>query len=148
MSIIAVNPLWRGAAATSAITTAKSFGTHTSVSGGADATTAVLPGGGFILLDMAVTPELAAEGLARDVVRAVQLARRRAGLGVPDRISLTIASTPAAREAMRTHQTLIATQTLATGGDLVGPTDLDSDPAAGEPAVAGEKEPIRIRIGA
>ena len=53
--------------------------------------TATLPGGGFILLDTAVTPELAAEGLARDVIRAVQQARRTAGLDVSDRIGLTIA---------------------------------------------------------
>ena len=49
---------------------------------------AMLPGGGFLILDTAVTPELAAEGLARDVVRAVQQARRDAGLAVSDRIAL------------------------------------------------------------
>src|SRR5690606_38306822 len=37
-----------------------------------------LPGGGFVVLDTVVTPELEAEGLARDVVRAVQEARRAA----------------------------------------------------------------------
>ena len=52
--------------------------------------TGMLPGGGFVVLDTAVTPELAAEGLARDLVRAVQQARRDAGLDVSDRISLTI----------------------------------------------------------
>ena len=51
---------------------------------------AMLPGGGFVILDTAVTPELAAEGLARDVVRAVQQARRDAGLEVSDRIALTL----------------------------------------------------------
>ena len=59
---------------------------ETVVADGAGAT-ATLPGGGFILLDTAVTPELAAEGLARDVIRAVQQARRTAGPGRvrPDR---------------------------------------------------------------
>ncbi len=47
----------------------------------------MLPGGGFLILDTAVTPELAAEGLARDVVRGVQQARREAGLDVSDRIA-------------------------------------------------------------
>ena len=44
-------------------------------------------GGGVVVLDTAVTPELAAEGLARDVIRVVQQARRDAGPGRlgPDR---------------------------------------------------------------
>ena len=50
----------------------------------------MLPGGGFVILDTAVTPELAAEGLARDVVRAVQKGRRDADLDVSDRIALSL----------------------------------------------------------
>ena len=62
------------------------------VAGSADGGTAtgVLRGGGFVVLDTEVTPELAAEGLARDLVRAVQQARRDARLDVSDRIALTI----------------------------------------------------------
>ena len=52
---------------------------------------APLPGGeGVVVLDTAVTPELAAEGLARDVVRVVQQARRDADLDVSDRIALVV----------------------------------------------------------
>ena len=52
--------------------------------------TSALPGNaGLIALDTRVTPELAAEGAARDVVRVVQQARRDAGLSVSDRIRLT-----------------------------------------------------------
>src|SRR5690554_1792731 len=48
---------------------------------------AELPGGsGLVVLDTRVTPELAAEGVARDLVRIVQQARRDAGLDVTDRI--------------------------------------------------------------
>jgi isoleucyl-tRNA synthetase len=118
----------------------------TEVSSGAGMTTAMLPGGGFILLDTTVTPELAAEGLARDVIRAVQQARRTAGLSVSDRISLTIAAAPAAAGAIRAHQKLIATETLATAMQLVDPAGLDSDPQAGQPAVVGGSESIRIRV--
>lgn len=51
---------------------------------------ALLPRGGFVLLDTATTPELEAEGLARDVIRAVQDARRAAGFEVSDRIALQL----------------------------------------------------------
>ena len=58
--------------------------------GGEDSATGMLPRGGFVVLDTALTPELEAEGVARDLVRAVQQARRDAGLEVSDRIALTI----------------------------------------------------------
>ena len=60
--------------------------------GGDDSATGMLPRGGFVVLDTALTPELEAEGVARDLVRAVQQARRDAGLEVSDRIVLTIAA--------------------------------------------------------
>jgi len=52
---------------------------------------ALLPAGGFVLLDTVVTPELAAEGLARDVIRAIQDTRKAAGFDVSDRIRLELA---------------------------------------------------------
>jgi isoleucyl-tRNA synthetase len=107
---------------------------------------AMLPGGGFIVLDTAVTPQLAAEGLARDVIRAVQQARRAAGLDVSDRISLVIAGSPAAREAMRAHEELIARETLATWVKLAGAADLDGDQAVGQPVPVGDGESVRIAI--
>jgi isoleucyl-tRNA synthetase len=75
---------------------------------------AFLAGGGFIVLDTVVTPELEAEGLARDVVRAVQQARKDAGLDVGDRIALTLSGDTAAIAAIETHRDLIAGETLAT----------------------------------
>lgn len=51
---------------------------------------ALLAGGGFVLLDTATTPELEAEGLARDIIRAVQDTRKAAGLDVSDRIRLDL----------------------------------------------------------
>jgi isoleucyl-tRNA synthetase len=51
---------------------------------------ALLPSGGFVLLDTTTTPELEAEGLARDVIRAVQDTRKAAGFDVSDRIRLQL----------------------------------------------------------
>jgi isoleucyl-tRNA synthetase len=58
------------------------------------------------------TPELEAEGLARDVVRAVQQARKDAGLDVGDRITLTMTADAAAVSAIETHRELIAGRPL------------------------------------
>ncbi len=51
---------------------------------------ALLSGGGFVLLDTTTTPQLEAEGLARDVIRAVQDTRKAAGFDVSDRIRLSL----------------------------------------------------------
>ncbi|WP_434969404.1 isoleucine--tRNA ligase [Microbacterium sp. bgisy207] len=51
---------------------------------------ALLGAGGFVLLDTTTTPELEAEGLARDVIRAVQDTRKSAGFEVSDRIRLRL----------------------------------------------------------
>jgi isoleucyl-tRNA synthetase len=90
------------------------------VAGSADEATAIglLPRGGFVVLDTTVTPELAAEGLARDLVRAVQQARRDADLEVSDRIALTIGGSDAVVAAARTHEALIAGETLATSYEV------------------------------
>ena len=50
--------------------------------------------GGVIALDTTPSPELEAEGTARDVIREVQNARKQAGLHVSDRIELGVATTP------------------------------------------------------
>ncbi len=94
------------------------YALETVASGGEDSATGLLPGGGFVVLDTAVTPALEAEGVARDLVRAVQQARRDAGLDVSDRIALTIAADPAAADAARTHAELIRRETLATSYDV------------------------------
>jgi len=78
-----------------------------------DSAIAFLSGSGFVVLDTHLTPELEAEGLARDVVRAVQQARKDAGLDVSDRIALTIAGDQEAITAVETYRELIAGETLA-----------------------------------
>jgi isoleucyl-tRNA synthetase len=80
----------------------------------AESAIAFLPDGGFIVLDTTMTPELEAEGVARDVVRAVQQARKDAGFEVSDRIALTMAADAATVAAIEAHRDLIASETLAT----------------------------------
>lgn len=82
------------------------------------AATGMLPSGGFVVLDTVVTPALAAEGLARDLVRAVQQARRDAGLEVTDRIALVVTGSAAVVAAARSHEPLVAGETLATSYDV------------------------------
>ncbi|MCW0213134.1 MAG: isoleucine--tRNA ligase [Pseudonocardia sp.] len=78
------------------------------------ASTSALPGNtGLVVLDTEVTPELAAEGTARDVVRAVQQARRDAGLDVSDRIDLVLDAPEPVLDAVRTHEKFVAGEVLA-----------------------------------
>jgi isoleucyl-tRNA synthetase len=85
----------------------------------------LLGDGGFVILDVRTTPELEAEGLARDVVRAVQESRKAAGLDVGDRIRLELTLDPTGAAAAEAHRDLIARETLATevriaAGDVTG----------------------------
>src|ERR1700759_2538191 len=73
-----------------------------------DSTSALPANPGLIALDLRVTPELAAEGTARDVVRIVQQARRDAGLAVSDRIRLDIGADGAVADAVRGPAGVIA----------------------------------------
>lgn len=79
-----------------------------------DSASAPLHGGaGVVVLDINVTPELEAEGLARDVIRAIQQARREAKLDVSDRISVTLGVDAGLKGQLDVHQDLIAGETLA-----------------------------------
>ena len=78
---------------------------------------AVLPGG-FLVLNIELTDELVAEGIARDTIRAIQQARKDAGLNVSDRINLTVSAPQETLEALRTHEELVTGETLAVSLDL------------------------------
>lgn len=80
---------------------------------------AFLPTAGFVVLDTVTTPELEAEGLGRDIIRAVQDTRRSAGLDVSDRIDLRVYFADA-REARNVQRFagMIADETLATTIDV------------------------------
>jgi isoleucyl-tRNA synthetase len=83
---------------------------------------------GLVRLDTEVTPELAAEGTARDVVRIVQQARRDAGLAVSDRIRLTVGAAGPLAASIAAHAEFIAAETLAVALD-VRPLDELTAPA-------------------
>ncbi|MEU0496342.1 isoleucine--tRNA ligase [Mycobacterium sp. NPDC006124] len=77
--------------------------------------TAALPdGAGLVVVDGTVTPELEAEGWAKDRVRELQDLRKSSGLDVSDRIALTMSVPQARVQWARTHADLIAAEVLAT----------------------------------
>jgi isoleucyl-tRNA synthetase len=103
---------------------------------------APLPGGeGVVVLDTAVTPELTAEGLARDAIRVVQLARRDAGLDVTDRVSVTVEAPPGVVAAISANHDFVAGEVLAN--DLTFGSVPAGEAFEGE---VGDGERIAVRV--
>ena len=100
----------------------------------------ILPGGGFVILNRIVTPELAAEGLARDVIRAIQQARKDAGFDVSDRIKTELSGDSFVMSAIATHEVLVKSETLTLELYL---TELDSLAA---PVPVGESQQVQIAV--
>jgi isoleucyl-tRNA synthetase len=65
-------------------------------------------------LALEIDEELRREGLAREIVRAIQNTRREAGLEVSDRIELALDGDQELLDAARAHESYIAGETLAT----------------------------------
>ncbi|NQX33474.1 isoleucine--tRNA ligase [Herbiconiux sp. VKM Ac-2851] len=93
---------------------------------------ALLPAGGFVLLDTTLTPALEAEGLARDVIRAVQSQRKSSNLLVTDRIRLTLKLDEDSRSSFAEFPELL---------ELVGREVL----AAGVPVLAEISDEERVK---
>jgi isoleucyl-tRNA synthetase len=66
-----------------------------------------------VALDLGLTDVLLREGLAREVVHAVQNARRDAGLQIADRIELTLGGDEVLLAAARAHEPYLAGEVLA-----------------------------------
>ena len=92
----------------------------------------ILPSGGFLILDGNVDAELAAEGLARDVVRAVQQARKDANFDVSDRIALTLTAAEDVLAAVETHAELVKSETLTLELKTIIGAELQNAVAVGE----------------
>ncbi|HEV3001716.1 MAG TPA: isoleucine--tRNA ligase [Solirubrobacteraceae bacterium] len=91
-----------------------------------------------VALDLTLDDGLRREGLAREVVHAVQNARKAAGLAVEDRIALRLGGDADLLEAARAHEAYVSGETLATQ------LSYDAD-GTGESAVIEGRE-LRIAL--
>ena len=93
-----------------------------------------------VAVDTVLTPELKAEGLAREVVRRVQNLRKEAGFDLDDRIVTTYQAEGELAEAIEAWLSLIAAETLSVelraGSPDDGATVLE-DQVAGHPLRLG-----------
>ena len=90
-------------------------------------------GGVTIALDTALTPELEAEGMAREIVSKVQNLRKENGLDVTDRIKLTITGDAEVIKAAQQHEGYIKNEVLAIEMSVTegcGEVDLNGHAAA------------------
>ena len=71
-------------------------------------------GDAIIILDTEITEDLAKEGIARDVIRQVQQARRDAELVVTDRIKIWLNGGETILDSVKTFEEYVASQILAT----------------------------------
>jgi isoleucyl-tRNA synthetase len=95
-----------------------------------------------VALNLELTPELRREGLAREIVHAIQSARKSAGLNVEDRIALTLGGDAELLDAVRAHEEYVTGETLAVSVSYDGAV-----PGAGE-VVEIEGRALSIRVEA
>ncbi len=91
-----------------------------------------------VALDLTVDDALRVEGLAREVVRAVQLLRQGSGLEVSDRIVLALGGDAELLEAARVHEPYVTGEVLATS------VRYDLDGAAEAASVEGRELKISV----
>jgi isoleucyl-tRNA synthetase len=116
---------------------------------GGDATTRVVPGTDVVVsLDTALTPELEAEGLVRDLVRAINEARRTEGLHVSDRIRLVvdIDAHHDVAEAIETHRAFVEAEALAAELLVVGNGHSHRHPTEGHRVELHDGRVVRVAI--
>jgi isoleucyl-tRNA synthetase len=89
--------------------------------------------GETVALDLELTPDLVRAGLAREVVRLVQEARKASGFEVSDRIVLTWQAGGETAEALRAHRDLVADEVLAVEMVEGEPATTSADTVDGAP---------------
>jgi isoleucyl-tRNA synthetase len=101
-----------------------------------------------VALDLALDDDLRREGNAREIVHAVQNARKTAGLQVEDRIELGLTGAPAVVEAASSHRDYIAGETLALVldvGDGATSSSAGADHYREQTEVDGQELSIALR---
>jgi isoleucyl-tRNA synthetase len=96
-----------------------------------------------VALELELDDELRREGIAREVVHAVQNARKAAGLQVEDRIELALGGDGALLEAVREHEAYLAGETLALAVSYENGLD-----GASEATIEGRPLTIAVRRAA
>ena len=89
-----------------------------------------------VALDITLTDELRAEGVARELINRIQNIRKDAGFEVTDKIRIEIEQLPFVADAVARYADYIAAQTLAVevrtaaqpAGEAVSQTDVDEQP--------------------
>ena len=97
---------------------------------------------GVVVLDTAVDAALEAEGIARDFIRLVQVARKEAGFNVADRIHIEVKAGPAATAAIAAHLDTVKAETLAVAYAAVD----DKAPAGTVSEATLADEPITLGV--
>jgi isoleucyl-tRNA synthetase len=100
--------------------------------------------GHAVALQLEIDEELRREGLAREIVRAVQLARKEAGLEVTDRIALGLTGDGEMLEVAGEHEAYIVGETLATDFNLDGAAG-DGTGRVSETTIEGLQLKISVR---
>ena len=99
-----------------------------------------LEGGYMVAMDTTITPELAEEGLARELVHRLQNLRRAAGFEITDRIVTYYQGPDSVREVMRKFADYVCQETLSEALH-------DEEPEAGATAESQKIEGTEVVLG-
>jgi isoleucyl-tRNA synthetase len=102
-------------------------------------------GGLLVALDTQLTPELEAEGLARELGHRLQNLRKAAGYDLADRIEVGIAASKAMAARLDPHRDWLAGELLATAIDIGPSAQLGSADRSETFTVDGEQVELAVR---
>jgi isoleucyl-tRNA synthetase len=96
-----------------------------------------------VALELTLDEGLRREGTAREIVHAIQAARKQAGLDISDRIRLQLGGSQALATAVEEHSAYITDEVLAVGYDFDVVGELAGDGAG---VVSIDGEPLAIAV--